>query len=126
MSIPKGFGSPTTFTIELYQTRGDRAPFQEWWQGFPSRTTVERIFARLARVREGNLGDYRDLGDGVSEFRLQFGPGYRIYFARLSRRNLLLLSAGTKGTQRADIAKARSYYADYLEQHAEADRELPG
>ncbi|MDH3605173.1 MAG: type II toxin-antitoxin system RelE/ParE family toxin, partial [Candidatus Tectomicrobia bacterium] len=69
--------------------------------------------SRLRRVRLGNLGDHRSVGEGVFELRLDFGPGYRIYFARIGNEVILLLSGGDKSTQTRDIAQAKLYFSDY-------------
>lgn len=87
--------------------------FREWVESIRDLHAVEVIALRLDRIRAGNLGDYRKLGNGICEFRFFVGPGYRIYFARPSRRILLLLMGGAKGSQKADIEKAKAWYADY-------------
>ena len=61
---------------------------------------------RLRRVSLGNLGDWKSVGDGVAEMRIDHGPGYRVYFVRRGDRLIIILAGGTKRTQRADIAKA--------------------
>ena len=63
----------------------------------------------------GNLGDHHSVGDGVWEARCDFGPGYRIYFGKAGSAIVLLLLGGDKSTQRADIRRAREYWAHYLE-----------
>ncbi len=81
-----------------------RQPYSEWLKGLRDVTTVARIRARIDRIEEGNLGDYKPLGIGLFEFKLSFGAGYRVYFA----------IDGDKGSQRKDIQKAREYWTDYL------------
>ena len=65
-----------------------------------------RILVRVDRLIQGNPGQHRDLSDGVSELKIDFGPGYRVYFSQRGSRLLLLLAGGDKSTQRKDIAKA--------------------
>ena len=72
-----------------------------------------RVFVRLERVRLGNLGDCKPVGDGVSELRVKAGPGYRVYFGRDGRTLVVLLCGGNKATQRKDIADAKKYWWDY-------------
>lgn len=75
--------------------------------------------ARLERVesaRLGNLGDVKSLGGGLSEMRVHFGPGYRLYFARTGRIVLLLLSGGDKSTQKRDIERARSLRKELVQE----------
>src|SRR5512139_2258954 len=78
-------------------------------------TARARIQARVLRFETGNLGHHHAVGDGVWEARCDFGPGYRIYFGRAGSAIVLLLLGGDKSTQRADIRRAREYWADYLE-----------
>ena len=73
-----------------------------------------RVQARILRFECGNLGDHKDVGEGVSEARLDFGPGYRVYFGRRGREVIILLMAGDKKTQRKDIKRAQAYWADCL------------
>jgi putative addiction module killer protein len=65
-----------------------------------------RILARLKRASMGNLGDWKSVGGGIAEMRIDHGPGYRLYFCRRGDRLIIILAAGTKRTQAADITKA--------------------
>jgi putative addiction module killer protein len=67
----------------------------------------------VARVQLGNFGDVEPVGAGVLELRIDWGPGYRVYFARLGDAIVLLLCAGNKRTQRRDIRRAKEYFNDY-------------
>ena len=94
--------------LEIYQDQNRNEPFLEWLSGIRDKVTAARIRSRLRRIEEsGNLGDHRSVGDGVFEFRLQFGPGYRIYFGIIGTDTILLLRGGDKGSQRQDLAKAK-------------------
>jgi putative addiction module killer protein len=75
-----------------------------------------RVQARILRFETGNLGDHKQLGDGVWEARLAFGPGYRIYFGRSGRELVLLLLGGDKGSQRKDIKRAKEAWTTYLKE----------
>lgn len=71
---------------------------------------VYRIRARLDRVVLGNLGTIKPVGDGVCEFKIDHGPGYRIYYAMNGKTVVLLLVGGDKSTQQRDIEKAKAYW----------------
>ena len=82
------------------------AVYQEWIDALKDRAGRARILVRVDRLIQGNPGRYRDLTDGVSELKVDFGPGYRVYFSQRGPRLLLLLAGGDKSTQQKDIAKA--------------------
>ena len=71
------------------------------------------IRVRLDRVRLGNFGDNRSVGEGVHELRVNYGPGYRIYFARKGERIILLLLGGDKASQEKDIIRAKEFWNDH-------------
>ncbi len=100
--------------IEIYTTQAGDAPFLKWLESFKDRTIRYRIKERLDRMTLGNFGDYKPISDGVSELRLAFGAGYRIYFSQLKEKVVLLLYGGDKSTQKKDIKKAIVYWNDYL------------
>jgi putative addiction module killer protein len=89
------------------------------WPGVPMRgfgTGNGAAQARVLRFESGNLGDHKQVGDGVWEARLAFGPGYRIYFGKRGAELVLLLLGGDKGTQRKDIKQAKLYWATYVKE----------
>jgi putative addiction module killer protein len=89
--------------IEVRQTR----TFMEWRAGLRDSVARMRIGARIDRLSFGNFGDVKPVGDGVSELRLDFGPGYRIYFVQRGDVLVILLCGGDKSSQGRDIAKAK-------------------
>ena len=91
--------------LEIYRDARGREPFIDWYKAIRNMRTQARIRNRLRRVEAGNLGDCKPVGRGVNELRLDFGPGYRVYFAELADR-LILLTAGSKSTQQRDIRQA--------------------
>lgn len=94
--------------------RPDRTiPFAEWLNSLRDSRAILKIDQRLRRVRLGNFGDYRSVGEGVCELRIDSGPGYRIYFGQVGTTIVLLLCGGDKSTQEEDIRKAKEYWADY-------------
>lgn len=94
--------------LQVYQTLNGREPFTGWLNSFQDRRTQTRIRKRLARLKAGNFGDYRSVGEGVFELRLDFGAGYRIYFGEVDNITVLLLCAGDKSSQARDINRAKS------------------
>jgi putative addiction module killer protein len=84
------------------------AAFGKWLAGLRDDRAIAVITRRLLRIEAGNLGDAKSVGFGVSEFRIDFGPGYRLYFTRKGERLILLLCGGDKSSLVADIAKAQT------------------
>jgi putative addiction module killer protein len=97
-----------------YVTPGGKIPFREWLRSLKDRDARARIRVRLNRIRMGNFGDCKPVGEGVFELRVHAGPGYRVYLAEEGPRTVLLLAGGEKGSQERDIARAREFWADYL------------
>ena len=81
--------------------------FAKWFDGLRDRRAKARIQARIDRVETGNFGDVAPVGEGVSELRIHYGPGYRVYFVQHGPVVIVLLSGGDKGSQNSDIIKAK-------------------
>ncbi len=109
--------------IEYYQTRDGASPFREWFAALKDRDAQMRIDARLARLRSGNPGDVKAVGGGVSELRIDCGPGYRVYLAMAGMTLVVLLCAGDKRTQVADIKRAKKFWADYQQRAREREEQ---
>jgi putative addiction module killer protein len=99
--------------IRRYRTPAGTEPFTTWITGLADRQARERILARLDRLEAGNFGDTRYLRGGVSELRVDWGPGYRVYFGRDGQAVILLLCGGDKRRQDADIEKAVELWQKY-------------
>ncbi len=99
--------------IRNYLTAEGRSPFEEWLDALRDIRAIDKIEKRLKRVALGNLGDYRSVGEGVYELRIDYGPGYRVYFGQIGSVILLLLCGGDKTTQEQDILRAKEYWRDY-------------
>ena len=82
--------------------------FDHWRAGLRDRQARMRITARLKRVEQGNLGDAKSVGGGVSELRIAYGPGYRLYFTRRGLELIVLLCGGAKSTQAQDVKAAQA------------------
>ncbi|MFZ1009718.1 MAG: type II toxin-antitoxin system RelE/ParE family toxin [Candidatus Sulfotelmatobacter sp.] len=90
--------------------RGD--PFDEWMESLTDPKAFDKVIIRLKRVAQGNFGDHGPVGEGVSELREHYGPGYRIYFGR-DGNTVVLLNGGTKRTQTADVKWAKELWKEY-------------
>ncbi|MEA3410227.1 MAG: type II toxin-antitoxin system RelE/ParE family toxin [Pseudomonadota bacterium] len=82
--------------------------FKAWFSKLRDRQAIARINARLRRVSLGNIGDAKALGDGISELRIPYGPGYRIYFVHEGQALIVLLCGGDKSSQSRDIERAKT------------------
>ena len=89
----------------MYEIRRSTA-FDTWLTNLSDSNARARIAARIDRLALGNPGDVKPVGGGVSELRIDYGPGYRVYYARTDRVVYLLLCGGTKATQDVDIKRA--------------------
>jgi putative addiction module killer protein len=82
--------------------------FIKWLKKLKDRTGKFLVTARISRLREGNPGDSVPIGGGLSEMRIHYGPGYRVYYEDTGKEIIILLCGGNKSTQEADIARARA------------------
>lgn len=94
--------------IEVRQTE----TFAQWFRRLRDRGAQRRIQVRIDRLETGNPGDVRPVGGGVSEMRIDYGPGYRVYFVRRGVTLVILLAGGDKQTQQQDIAMALKLASD--------------
>jgi putative addiction module killer protein len=99
--------------IAMYTHLTGRVPFEDWLHALRDVNARARIRVRIDRLSLGNAGDARALGDGVWELRIDYGPGYRVYYAQSGRDILLLLCGGDKTTQVRDIVLAKTYWEEY-------------
>lgn len=99
--------------LQIYVTEEGREPFSEWLTSLRDYKARAKIRVRLDRVRLGNFGDCHGVGDGVQELRIDYGPGYRVYFGQEGSTIVLLLCGGDKSTQTKDIETAKQYWITY-------------
>lgn len=90
----------------MYQIR-ETDEYERWFESLRDLTAKLRIAARIRRVSLGNLGDVKPVGEGVLEFRITYGPGYRVYFIQQGDTVIVLLAGGDKSSQRRDIERAK-------------------
>jgi putative addiction module killer protein len=99
-----------------YIDQNGRVPFRCWLERLKDRKAVAIIDSRLIRVLMGNLENTKSVGQGVKELKIDFGPGYRVYFGEDTGKIVVLLIGGDKKTQLADIKLAQDYWAEYLKE----------
>ena len=97
----------------MYETAEGKVPFDEWLSSIRDGRTRARIEARIDRLALGNFGNCEPAREGVSELKMDFGPGYRVYFGLDGTTLVVLLAGGKKDTQDADMKLARQYWRDY-------------
>lgn len=88
-------------------------PFTAWLQSVRDKVAQARIRIRLRQVEVGNMGDCEPVGEGVTELRVHVGAGYRVYCGQHGKTVVVLLCGGNKGSQAADIKRAKTYWADW-------------
>ena len=99
--------------VREYQTAEGKSPLTEWLEDLRDGATRARIVARLDRLKAGLLGDWKTVGSGVCELRIDHGRGYRVYYGQVGKTRILLLCGGDKSTQAKDIERAHAYWKDY-------------
>jgi putative addiction module killer protein len=106
------------YQVTDYLTEDGRDPLKEWLVSLADRQARARVLVRVQRMAAGNFGDCKPVADGVWELRIDYGPGYRVYYARVGAELLLLLIGGDKRKQQADINSAVAYLNDWNRRNA--------
>lgn len=101
------------YELQDYLTADKKDPYAAWLMSLTDRQARARVLVRINRMASGNLGDVKPVGEGVWEARIDWGPGYRVYYAQAGKRLILLLCGGDKRMQQADIEIAQHYWADW-------------
>lgn len=96
-------------SLKIYEQVNGKRPFEEWLNDLKDGMYRARIRSRLDKVATGNFGDFKSVGDGVSELRFTFGPGVRVYYALKGEAIVVLLIGGDKSNQDKDIEKAKEF-----------------
>ncbi len=103
--------------VREYLDRAGHSPFAAWSDRL-NREAAAKVAAALARIQQGNFSSAKGVGAGVYEYRIDFGPGYRIYFGKDGERLVILVGGGTKKRQQDDIATALARWHDYKQRKA--------
>lgn len=98
--------------VREYLDEKGNSPYSKWFNRLNS-TAAVKVVTAIHRMEQGNFSNVKGVGAGVYEYRLVFGPGYRIYFGKDGDRLVILLAGGTKKRQDTDIASAKEYWSDY-------------
>jgi putative addiction module killer protein len=101
--------------IQKLQLENGRVPFDDWYRSLLDKRMRAAADVRLARVRLGNFGNHRHVGEGVSELKIDIGPGLRVYYGEQGGRMVLLLGGGDKSTQQRDINAAIRLWRQWKE-----------
>ena len=99
--------------IVFYADENGNEPFQAWFNTLRDKQDRQRIINRFFRVEQGNYGDVEPIDGGLSELRLFFGPGYRVYFGEDAGNIVVILCGGDKNSQSKDIEDAKAYWKEY-------------
>ena len=103
-----------------YLDRSGRSPFAEWFNKLDPQMAA-KVTVALSRMESGNLSNVKSLSGGLSEYRIHWGPGVRIYFGQEGQELVILLAGGTKRRQQKDIDHARARWSDYLARKTEEE-----
>ncbi|WP_036288277.1 type II toxin-antitoxin system RelE/ParE family toxin [Methylosinus sp. PW1] len=98
--------------LRYYLRLDGKSPFEEWFAGLDS-AAAAKIAVALARLEQGNLSNAKGVGEGVLEYKINWGAGYRVYFGRDGDVLVILLTGGTKKRQQKDIEAAKTSWTDY-------------
>ncbi len=101
-------------SVIVYATPNEEEPFTNWLNSLRDVMGRKRILARITRLEQGNYGDCEPVGEGISELRMFFGPGYRVYFGEQGNDIVILLCGGDKDSQDRDIQQVKAYWQEYL------------
>jgi putative addiction module killer protein len=104
--------------VQEYLASDGRSPFAMWFDHLNAQAAA-KVSVALTRIENGNFSNVKGVGSGVYEYRINFGPGYRIYLGKDGERYVILLAGGTKNRQQQDIKRAQSYWQDYKRRKAE-------
>lgn len=103
--------------VNEYTDKRGRSPYAVWLKSLRDIRAKAKVILQVDKMELGLFGDVEPIGDGLSELRIHYGPGYRVYFVRERKQVYLLLCGGDKSSQAKDIKKAKAYWRDYKQRH---------
>jgi putative addiction module killer protein len=98
--------------LRYYLANDGSSPFEEWFSKLPP-PAAAKVATALVRLEQGNLSNAKGVGEGVLEYRIDWGPGFRVYFGRDGETLVVLLTGGTKRRQKSDVEAAKRHWTDY-------------
>ena len=104
--------------VREYLAADRSSPYAKWFNSLNA-PAATKVAIAITRMAQGNLSNAKSVGGGIQEYRIDFGPGYRIYFGRDGERLVILLGGGTKKRQRDDVRRAQNLWADYKQRKKE-------
>ena len=106
-----------TNTINEYTDEQGKSPYAEWLSNLRDARAKAKILMRVDKMELGLFGDVEPIGEGLSELRIHYGPGYRVYYGKEGKQVYLLLCGGDKSSQSKDIKQAKAYWKDHKRRH---------
>nr|VFK46950.1 MAG: putative addiction module killer protein [Candidatus Kentron sp. TC]VFK51082.1 MAG: putative addiction module killer protein [Candidatus Kentron sp. TC]VFK62097.1 MAG: putative addiction module killer protein [Candidatus Kentron sp. TC] len=103
----------TINSINEYTDEKGKSPYADWLRGLRDIRAKAKIIMQVDKMEVGLFGDVGPIGEGLSELRIHYGPGYRVYYGKKRQRLYLLLCGGDKSTQSKDVRKAKAYWKDH-------------
>ncbi len=103
--------------LQFYLSGDGSAPFETWFSGLEA-SAAAKVTVALSRLERGAISNVKAVGEGVSEYRIDWGPGYRVYFGQDGATQVVLLVGGTKQRQQRNIDQAKALWADYKRRKA--------
>lgn len=110
---------PKIRVLEYYTSPSGKQPVRLWLEKIKDKLTQAMIYKRIRQDGLGNFGNCKSVGRGVHELKIDYGPGFRVYYGIHKNELILLLSGGDKSTQQVDIEKAKLSWKNWLEEHSE-------
>ena len=100
--------------LKYYILPNGKEPYTEWFKGLRDKHVKAKIAVKVDRMKLGNFGGCESIGESLSELKINYGPGYRVYFGQIGDVIIILLCGGDKSTQSKDIKKAHEYWNDLI------------